>query len=132
MSFCFDMENPVSNCLFYYRFIYLLFYFTSFFFLPASTTNIVSAANIASTKGIARILSAVFTPALSACASDAVSVPVTEPAVEDWTDSDGCPDVVAVPFVSAVLLSALKQSAVPVLTVWSAVHLLSDKLPQTG
>ena len=94
MSFCFDMENPVSNCLFYYRFIYLLFYFTSFFFLPASTTNIVSAANIASTKGIARILSAVFTPALSACASDAVSVPVTEPAVEDWTDSDGCPDVV--------------------------------------
>ena len=72
----------------------LRFYFTSFFFLPASTTKAVSAANIASTKGIARILSAVFTPALSACASDAVSVPVTEPAVEDWTDSDGCPDVV--------------------------------------
>ena len=41
---------------------FLFYYLTSFFFLPASTTNAVIATNIISTNGTARMVSAVATP----------------------------------------------------------------------
>ena len=80
---------------------FLFYYLTSFFFLPASTTNAVIATNIISTNGTARIVSAVATPVSSVCASE-TCVAAAEPSVDGCTVCVGNTAVVGCTVVGSV------------------------------